>query len=200
MKTREVAMKQSETFALMVALMKFTIFFFYSYALYVGSWFIENKVPNGDGVYNFQTVIQTVIALITGFVCLIAALPNVQAIVAATTLGALIFDVIEREPLVKNCSNPSTRISLKEAINFKNVTFKYPTSLPEHKPVLIDASFSIKAGQATAIVGPSGSGKSTIVQLIERFYDPRHGSVDFDGFDIKKLDLKSLRENIGYVS
>lgn len=41
-KTREVAMKQSETMALMVGLMKFTIFFFYSYALYVGSWFIQN--------------------------------------------------------------------------------------------------------------------------------------------------------------
>lgn len=101
--------------------------------------------------------------MITGFVCLISALPNVQAIVAAKTLGALIFDVIEREPLIQNTSNPSTRISLERSINFNNVTFKYPTSLPEHKPVLIDATFAIKAGQATAIVGPSGSGKSTIV-------------------------------------
>lgn len=108
-------------------------------------------------------MIQTVIALITGFVCLISALPNIQAIVAAKTLGALIFDVIERVPLVKNGPNPSNKIYLKKSINFTNVTFKYPTSLPEHKPVLIDASFSIKAGQATAIVGPSGSGKSTIV-------------------------------------
>ena len=89
---------------------------------------------------------------------------------------------------------------MEKYINFKNVTFKYPTSLPEHKPVLIDATFKIKAGQATAIVGPSGSGKSTIVQLIERFYDPRSGQVDFDGFNIKNLDLKTLRENIGYVS
>lgn len=75
--------------------------------------------------------------------CLISALPNVQAIVAAKTLGALIFDVIERDPLVKNGPNPSQNIKLDQAINFKNVTFKYPTSLPEHKPVLIDASFSL---------------------------------------------------------
>jgi ABC-type multidrug transport system fused ATPase/permease subunit len=54
--------------------------------------------------------------------------------------------------------------------------------MPEHKPVLIDASFTIKAGCTTAIVGPSGSGKSTIVQLIERFYDPRDGGqICFDG-------------------
>lgn len=83
--------------------------------------------------------------------------------VASKTFGALIFDVIERQPQVRNAPNASTKIVLQKSINFKNVTFKYPTSLPEHKPVLIDASFSIKAGEATAIVGPSGSGKSTIV-------------------------------------
>ncbi len=80
--------------------MKFSIFFFYSYALYVGSWFIENGVYNVNSgtAYDQQIVIQTLIALITGFVGLIAALPNIQAIVAAKTLGVLIFDVIEREP------------------------------------------------------------------------------------------------------
>ena len=105
-------MKQSETYALMVGLMKFSIFFFYTYSLYVGSWFIQNKVPNPtadnpDQLYDFKTVIQTIIALITGFVCMISALPNVQAIVSAKTLGALIFEVIEREPFIKNKANPS---------------------------------------------------------------------------------------------
>ena len=123
--------------------------------------------------------------MITGFVGLIAALPNIQAIVAAKTLGVLIFDVIERVPEIRNSPSPKSHFTLDHQINFNNVTFKYPTSLPEHKPVLIDATFSIKAGQATAIVGPSGSGKSTIVQLIERFYDRRDGgSVDFDGQDL----------------
>jgi ABC-type multidrug transport system fused ATPase/permease subunit len=96
-----------------------------------------------DAIYDFKTVIQTVIALITGFVCLISALPNVQAMVQAKTLGALIFEVIERDPKVKNKPNPSQKMDLKQSINFNNVTFKYPTSLPEHKPVLIDASFKI---------------------------------------------------------
>lgn len=106
---------------------------------------------------------QTLIALITGFVGLIAALPNVQAIVAAKTLGVLIFDVIERVPEVRNANGAITQLNLEREITFSNVTFKYPTSMPEHKPVLIDASFAIKAGCTTAIVGPSGSGKSTIV-------------------------------------
>ena len=46
------------------------------------------------------------IALITGFVCMISAMPNIQALMAAKTLGVLIFDVIEREPIVKNSANP----------------------------------------------------------------------------------------------
>ena len=116
---------------------------------------------------------------------------------AAKTLGALIFKVIERVPEIRN--NENTRrgmgLQLKNEILFENVTFKYPTAMEEHKPVLENATFSIKAGTTTAIVGPSGSGKSTIIQLIERFYDPREGGrVAFDGLDIRDVDLKDLRE------
>lgn len=60
-------------------------------------------------------------------------------------------------------------------------------------------TFSIKAGESTAIVGPSGSGKSTIVQLVERFYDPQSGFILFDSVDIRKISLRTLRESIGYV-
>ncbi len=52
------------------------------------------------------------IALITGFVCLISAMPNIQAIMAAKTLGVLIFDVIEREPIVANIPNPIKSVTL----------------------------------------------------------------------------------------
>ena len=61
-------------------------------------------------------------------------------------------------------------------------------------------SFKIKAGTSTAIVGASGSGKSTIVQLIERFYDPKAVNIFFDQKNLKDFDLKDLRESIGYVS
>ena len=121
---------------------------------------------------------------------------------AAKTCGALIFDVIDRVPEVKNDKDCESGIGfqLNKSIDFKNVTFKYPTQPAEFKPVLEDATFSIKAGETTAIVGPSGSGKSTIIQLVERFYDPVvGGSVCFDGKDLKKIDLRDLRENIGYV-
>lgn len=89
---------------------------------------------------------------------------------------------------------------MKNYISFENVTFKYPTASPEHKPILQGASFKLKAGDSTAIVGPSGSGKSTIIQLVERFYDPNEGAILYDDKDIRHIHLSVLRENIGLVS
>jgi len=55
-------------------------------------------------------------------------------------------------------------------------------------------------GKTTAIVGPSGAGKSSIAQLIERFYDPFEGAITIDEINLKSIDLKNLRQQIGYVS
>ncbi len=51
-----------------------------------------------------------------------------------------------------------------------------------------------------ALVGPSGGGKSTTIGLIERFYDPDEGSIEFEGFDLKELNLHWYRDQIGIVS
>ena len=61
-------------------------------------------------------------------------------------------------------------MSIKGHIEFRNVTFRYP-SRPE-EPILRNFSLVIEAGKSVALVGPSGSGKSTIVALLERYYDP----------------------------
>ena len=83
-------------------------------------------------------------------------------------------------------------------IEFKDVDFFYPTR-PDTQ-VLKKLSLTFELGKTTAIVGPSGSGKSTIVQLIERFYDPNAGEVLIDGHNIKDLNLRSYRRQVGYVS
>lgn len=62
----------------------------------------------------------------------------------------------------------------------------------------IDLKF--EPGQYVALVGPSGCGKSTVVSLIERFYDPKSGSVMFDGKDITTLNLRDYRSRIALVS
>mmetsp|Transcript_42048 Transcript_42048/g.30266 ORF Transcript_42048/g.30266 Transcript_42048/m.30266 type:complete len:88 (-) Transcript_42048:2949-3212(-) len=66
--------------------------------------------------------------------------------------------------------------------------------------VLDDFSATFEVGKTTAIVGPSGSGKSTIVQLIERFYDPSNGSVIVDNTDLKDINLRNFRQQVGYVN
>jgi len=90
--------------------------------------------------------------------------------------------------------NPSNHAG---QIEFKNVGFTYP-SRPDLK-VLKNFSCTFEAGKTTALVGPSGSGKSTIVQLIERFYDAEEGDVFMDGIKNKDLDLRQMRQMIGYV-
>ena len=86
----------------------------------------------------------------------------------------------------------------KGKIEFKNVTFVYPTK-PENL-ILRNLSLTINPGQHVALVGFSGSGKSTIIQLIERFYDPVEGEVLIDEINIKDYNLYKLRKKIGLVS
>jgi len=66
--------------------------------------------------------------------------------------------------------------------------------------VLDNFSADFEMGKTTAIVGPSGSGKSTIVQLIERFYDPSEGAIIIDGNDLRNINLRSFRQQVGYVN
>jgi ABC-type dipeptide/oligopeptide/nickel transport system ATPase component len=95
-----------------------------------------------------------------------------------------------------------TEVSLQDSnatphISFKDVSFSYPTR--PNKSVLNSFTLDIARGSTVALVGPSGGGKSTVVGLIERFYDVDSGAVEHDGFDVKTLNVKWHREQIGYV-
>ncbi|PNX80722.1 ABC transporter B family member chloroplastic-like [Trifolium pratense] len=67
-------------------------------------------------------------------------------------------------------------------------------------PVLDHLNFSVKPNQVIAIVGLSGSGKSTLINLLLRLYEPSSGQICIDGIPLKELDIRWLRQNIGYVS
>ena len=88
--------------------------------------------------------------------------------------------------------------SIKGKIEFKNVTFSYPTK-PQIK-ILNNVSFIIPPGARVAIIGSSESGKSTIIQLIERFYDIYKGEILIDDINIKDYNLYKLRKKIGLIS
>jgi len=85
---------------------------------------------------------------------------------------------------------------LSGAIELNNVTFRYTEDMPY---VLDDLSLKIKPGQYVAIVGRTGCGKSTLMRLLLGFETPQKGAVYYDGRDLKRMDLKSLRRRIGAV-
>ena len=106
------------------------------------------------------------------------------------------------------------------AITFSDVRFTYRSAAPERvtggegrrnrdrqaapaeivsTPVLHGVSFAVPRGARVALVGPSGAGKSTVLGLIERFYDPDAGTIELHGVDLRSLDRKELRAELGYV-
>jgi ATP-binding cassette subfamily B protein/subfamily B ATP-binding cassette protein MsbA len=81
-------------------------------------------------------------------------------------------------------------------IALRNVSFAYPGT---STPVLEHVELDIKPGEMVALVGPSGAGKTTLCNLIARFYDPTHGSIELDGHDLRKIKLESYRRLLGIV-
>jgi ATP-binding cassette subfamily B protein len=86
---------------------------------------------------------------------------------------------------------------VKGDVAFEHVAFTYPG---KSERVLHDVTFTIKRGEAVALVGPSGSGKSTVVDLLLRLYEPDSGQIFLDGKAIQKLDARWLRKQIAVVS
>ena len=135
---------------------------------------------------------------------IVSVIPNISNVTKALVVGRKVYDVIERKPEIadslKVVDQPHQKISIEKSIVFKNVHFRYPTSPDTQPDQLQGVNFEIVSGSSTAIVGPSGSGKSTIVQMIERFYDPKNGEIFFDSVNLRDISISNLRDSIGYVS
>ncbi len=108
-----------------------------------------------------------------------------------------VFDTLDSQSAIKIADNPLLIKQFNDKIKFENVTFKYADN--EDK-VLDNISFAINKGEVVALAGESGAGKSTIADLVPRFYDVDAGTVQIDGKDVRKLELKSLRKLMGIVT
>jgi ATP-binding cassette subfamily B protein len=107
-----------------------------------------------------------------------------------------IFELLDRRGALE-LSSGQPAAHVRGAIEFDDVTFAYPTR-PEQN-VLQGFDLDVEPGQVVALVGPSGAGKSTVAALIQRFYDPQQGSILLDGLDLRSIEPRSLREQIGVV-
>ena len=93
-------------------------------------------------------------------------------------------------------SSDENNITIEGEIEFQNIEFTYPeTKIKACKNI----SFSLKKGDSLAIMGDIGSGKTTILELLCRIYDPSEGEILIDNLNIKKINIKELRNSIGYV-
>jgi ABC-type multidrug transport system fused ATPase/permease subunit len=92
--------------------------------------------------------------------------------------------------------------SFKGNIEFKNITFTYPTteSHKESKKVIENFTLSVKAGERVTIMSQSGSGKSTLIKILLGFYHPQEGVITLDDQDSKDFDPKEIRKKINYVN
>lgn len=106
-----------------------------------------------------------------------------------------VFDVLDTKPEIVNDPEAVDLIDFKGEIEFKNVWFYYI----KDEWVLKDVSFKISPNDTVAFVGATGSGKTTIMNLIVRNYDTIKGQILIDGIDIKKINLDSLRSEIGQM-
>jgi subfamily B ATP-binding cassette protein MsbA len=104
-------------------------------------------------------------------------------------------EVLKIESQVRDAPGARRAPKFTGRIEFDKVSFGYG---PE-KPIITDVSLKVEPGQVAAIVGPSGAGKTTIVSLIPRFYDPLSGRVVIEGQDIRRYQIKSLRDQMSFV-
>ena len=105
------------------------------------------------------------------------------------------YSIMTTNPHIKNKENPIILKEVKGYIKFDKVNFEYN----EDSQILNNFSLEINPGKKIALVGKTGVGKTTISKLIPRFYDVNSGNIYIDNYNIKDLDIYSLRKNIGHV-
>lgn len=113
----------------------------------------------------------------------------------ASTAAERVFEILDTEPEVKPESKNIVLDDVRGEIEFHDVHFSYDAS----EPVLQGINVKIRPGEMVGLVGSSGSGKTTMANLIPRLYDVSEGKITIDGYDVRDLNLESLRSQIGVV-
>ena len=109
--------------------------------------------------------------------------------------AARVYELLDTIPDIKDEEGAISLPLISKGIDFQKITFKYGA-----EAVLKEISLHVKVGEAIALVGMSGAGKTSLVNLLPRFYDVEEGQILIDSIDIRKVTLKSLRDQIGLVT
>ena len=120
----------------------------------------------------------------------------VAAMARGAASAARVYEVLSTRPDIVDVESPRPLPpDGKGEVRFEGVSFGYAVDLP----ILRNLTFTVRPGEAVALVGRTGSGKSTVARLLPRFYDATEGTIRLDGVDIRELSLGDLRRSIGIV-
>ncbi|KAI8669813.1 Leptomycin B resistance protein pmd1 [Fusarium sp. Ph1] len=188
-----VGKKKSPNYGVLFATQFFSVYSGYGLAFWQGiRMFARGEIDEPGAVV---TVIMAVVLAATS---LTQIAPQIITITKAATAADELFRIIDKTSAIDPLSSaePVPEKCVGE-LELKALEFAYP-SRPDVK-VLSGLNLKIPAGKTTALVGASGSGKSTIVGLLDRWYDPAAGLIQFDGRDIQNINLAWLRTQIRLV-
>uniref|UniRef100_A0A803XPJ8 ABC-type xenobiotic transporter n=1 Tax=Meleagris gallopavo TaxID=9103 RepID=A0A803XPJ8_MELGA len=192
---RRVGVKKSITTNTSLGVSQFLIFGSYALAFWYGTKLTAEEQEN----YDIGRVLIVFFSVLIGAFSLGQAAPNLESVANARGAAYEVYQIINKKRLIDSSSKEGYKPDkLKGEIEFRNIHFSYP-SRPDIT-ILKGLNLKVQTGKTIALVGASGCGKSTTVQLLQRFYDPDQGEVTLDGRDIRTLNVKWLRENIGIVS
>jgi len=190
--TRRYGIIKGHTLGFCLGLVFCVVYSSFSIAFIYGTRLIrDNKMTYGD-------VLNVFMGVMMGAMTLSGVGASLSVFSEATGAATIIYNIIERKPLINTNEGYIPDEPLKGNIEFQDVYFNYP-SRPDVE-ILKGISFKCSPGQTVALVGASGSGKSTSVQLLERYYNKKSGRILIDGRDIEDYNIKWLRSQIGLVS
>lgn len=189
-KSVENSYKSTQAGALRSPLMEFMISIGLCIAMIMGAHFIASgQITTGD----FTAFLLALTAAYKPAKSITGTGDTLQhGLLAAEVL----FAFLDSKPDIVDSPDAIALKSNKLSVDFKDVSFEYNAG----EPVLQNVSLHVPAGRVCALVGPSGGGKTTLFNLLQRFYEPQFGRIEINRTDIRKLTLKSLRQNIAEVS
>uniref|UniRef100_A0AAR2LP85 ATP-binding cassette sub-family B member 5 n=1 Tax=Pygocentrus nattereri TaxID=42514 RepID=A0AAR2LP85_PYGNA len=192
---KKFGVKKAVTTNVSMGLTQFFIFATYALAFWYGTKLSVDEPEN----YTIGKVLTVFFSVMIGAFSLGQGAPNLESIAKARSAAYPIYNTIDMPRPIDSSSKEGYKPdNIKGNIEFKNIYFSYPSR--KNVKILQGMSLKVPRGKTIALVGASGCGKSTTIQLLQRFYDPDAGEVTLDGRDIRSLNVRWLRENMGIVS
>ncbi len=187
--TFSAAMRRARVSAVLGPVIGFMAFFSITITLWFGSFEVIQGRLTAGGLVAYLVYTMMVAAPVATLAGLYA---QFQSAMGATER---LFELLDTPPDIVSRPDARPLPAIRGEVAFHDVHFAYSA----HIPVLRGVSFTAQPGQVIALVGPSGAGKSTLINLIPRFYDAADGCITIDGFDVRDVELPSLRQQIGIV-